>query len=245
MREMEEKPTYEEMEERIRLLEADLTTITGGIAHDFNNILSAILGYTELAMGELPAECRPHRNLREVLIGVDRARKVVKRISAFSRRKPDEGSTPPVYPPETRGSDRPAESSGKPLPQGAENVLLVDDEPSLTRLGKQLLEKMGYQVTAQTDSRSALELIRTDPDRFDAVITDQSMPYLTGTALARELRALRPELPVIICTGNGDRRNEEEARRIGVKAFVLKPYTQSTLAGIVRRVLDGEVLLLP
>lgn len=233
---MEEKPTYEELEERIRLLEADLATFTGGIAHDFNNTLSAILGYTELAMGELPTDCRPYRNLREVLIGVDRARDTVKQIIAFSRRKPDEGSTAPVYPPE---------SSGEPLPQGAENILLVDDEPSLTRLGKQLLERIGYVVTAQTDSRAALELVRGDPGRFDVVITDQSMPDLTGTALARELLALRPELPVIICTGNGDRRHEEEARRTGVKAFVLKPYSERTLAGVVRRVLDNNVLLRP
>jgi DNA-binding NtrC family response regulator len=119
-----------------------------------------------------------------------------------------------------------------------ENVLLVDDEPSLTRIGKQLLERIGYGVTAKTDSRAALELVRGDPDRFDVVITDQSMPDLTGTAFARELLALRPELPVIICTGNGDRRHEEEARRIGVKAFVLKPYSERTLAGIIRRVLD-------
>jgi CheY-like chemotaxis protein len=240
---MEEEPTCEEMEKRIRLLEAERATHADGIVHDLNNILSTILGYAELAMGELPADSRPYRNLEEVLIGVDRARGTVKRIIAFGRPGPGEGSVLPVSPPEDRGSGENAEEREKDLPRGTEDVLLVDDEPSLTRLGKQMLERIGYGVTAQTDSRAALELLRDDPGRFDVVITDQTMPGLTGTALAGELLTLRPELPVIICTGNGDRRHEEEARRVGVKAFVRKPYSERTLADVVRRVLDNKDLL--
>jgi CheY-like chemotaxis protein len=237
---MEGKRTCEEMEERIRLLEAHLSTLAGGIAHDFNNILSAILGYTELAMGELPADCRPYRNLQEVLGGVDRARDTVKRVIAFSRAGAEGESAIPASAPKTGDSGRAAEEVGEDLPRGTERILLIDDEPSLTRLGKQMLERIGYEVTAHTDSRAALELVEADPDRFDAVITDQTMPDLTGTALAGELAALRCELPVIICTGNGDRRHEEEARRVGVKAFVRKPYSERTLADVVRSVLDGE-----
>ena len=235
---MEEKRTCEEMEERIRLLEAHLSTLAGGIAHDFNNILSAILGYTELAMGELPADCRPYRNLQEVLGGVDRARDTVKRVIAFSRAGAEGERAIPASAPATGDSGRAAEDGGEDMPRGTERILLIDDEPSLTRLGKQMLERIGYEVTAHTDSRAALELVEADPDRFDVVITDQTMPDLTGTALAGKLAALRSELPVIICTGNGDRRHEEEARRVGVKAFVRKPYSERTLAGVVRSVLD-------
>lgn len=237
---MKEEPTYEEMKERIRLLEADIAGFGDGIAHDFNNILSAILGYTEMAMGELPADCRPYRNLQEVLNGVDRARDTVKRIIAFSRLRQDEEGSLPASPPEIDVSGSNAEARQEALPQGTEEILLVDDEPSLTSLGKQMLERLGYEVSAQTDSRAALELVRDDPDRFDVVITDQTMPDLTGTALAGELLALRPELPVIICTGNGDRRHEVEARRVGIKAFVRKPYSERTLAAVVRKVLDRE-----
>jgi CheY-like chemotaxis protein len=233
---MKGKPTYEEMEERVRLLEADLASLAGGITHDFNNVLSAILGYTELAMGELPENCRPHQHLREVLGSVDRAREIVKQIPAISRRRPEE----PLPAGITVGYDPDEGSGGEPLPRGVERVLLVDDDQSLTRIGKQLLEKMGYGVTAHTDSQEALEVVRADPDRFDIVITDQSMPSLTGTALAKGLLALRPELPVIICTGNGDCRHEEEARRIGVRAFVQKPYSGRTLGGALRKVLDGK-----
>ncbi len=127
------------------------------------------------------------------------------------------------------------------LPTGDERVLFVDDEQVLADLGKEMLESLGYEVTAKTDSLEALATFRTQPEIFDLVITDMTMPGLTGTALAREVMAIRPNIPVILCTGFSDLIDAERATDTGIREFVMKPYVISNLAKILRKVLEEGV----
>jgi CheY-like chemotaxis protein len=126
------------------------------------------------------------------------------------------------------------------LPSGRERILLVDDEEPLVRLGKLMLEQLGYAVTTQVVSAEALEMFRRDPRQFDLVITDMTMPGLTGDLLAKGLLAIRPDLPIILCTGYSSRISKERAKAIGIRHFVLKPLVVGELARTVRNVLDGQ-----
>ncbi|MBN1615492.1 MAG: PAS domain S-box protein [Deltaproteobacteria bacterium] len=123
-------------------------------------------------------------------------------------------------------------------PSGSERVLLVDDEAAIARLETQMLERLGYQVTFRVSSIEALEAFKASPESYDLVITDMSMPNMTGDRLARELIAVRPDIPVIICTGFSDRMNPDQARAMGIKGFLMKPVVKTELAALVRKVLD-------
>ncbi|MBT8369449.1 MAG: response regulator, partial [Deltaproteobacteria bacterium] len=124
------------------------------------------------------------------------------------------------------------------LATGAEKILFVDDEMTITDLGRKLLERLGYSVTVRTSSVEALEVFRSKPNEFDLVITDMTMPNMTGDRLATELIKIRPGIPIILCTGYSKRISEESAAKIGIKAFVYKPIVIVDLAKTVRRVLD-------
>jgi len=124
------------------------------------------------------------------------------------------------------------------VPQtGKEQILFIDDEKALAVLGQKMLETLGYRVTAVTNSLEALELFRSKAGAFDLVITDMSMPGLTGRELARELVALRPDIPVIMCSGFAEFVNPEQAREAGIREFLMKPYVIGTLAKTIRKVL--------
>ena len=110
----------------------------------------------------------------------------------------------------------------------------------LLEIGGQILEQLGYEVVAKRGSVQALELFRAEPDRFDLVITDMTMPHMTGDKLARELMKIRPQIPIILCTGHSIRVSEEKAKDIGIKAFVMKPLVMRNLAETVRKVLDEK-----
>jgi len=127
---------------------------------------------------------------------------------------------------------------GESLPGGNEKILLVDDEEVLVSLNTLILETLGYQVVGATGSRQALELFRDRPEEFDLVVTDQTMPGMTGEQLARELLSLRPGLPVLLCTGYSSGMYAERAREIGISGLLLKPMKTGELALAVRRVLD-------
>jgi PAS domain S-box-containing protein len=366
-------------------------TLAGGIAHDFNNILSAIMGYSELALIEVPKEKKLYDNVQKVLYASHRAKDLVQQILTFSRKseekkapvqishlvkealkflrssipttieirekiageigiinanptqmyqvimnlctnasyamqkgggilevslknidldshsavqypdidpgkylrltvsdtgkgiapeiierifepyfttkekgvgtgmglsivhgivkdhggmvtvysEPGKGSTFYVYIPLIQEEvKRPEIDEDAPIPTGTEHILFIDDEPALADLGKQMLERLGYEVTSRTSSVKALELFKAQPDRFDLVVTDMTMPNMTGDRLARELMKIRPDIPVIICTGYSERITEEKTKRIGIKALVMKPYVMKDLASIVRKVID-------
>ncbi len=123
---------------------------------------------------------------------------------------------------------------------GNEHILLVDDEKILLELGKVMLERFGYSVTTCGSSLDALEIFQNHPDAFDLLITDQTMPNMTGVDLSRRLLQLRPKLPIVLCTGYSSIVSEERANLLGIKGFALKPLVQKDIAGLIRKVLDGE-----
>ena len=123
---------------------------------------------------------------------------------------------------------------------GTERILFVDDEEVLTELGKGMLEKLGYTVTAVTDSVEALKAFSEDPSRFDLVFTDQTMPEITGIDLAAELFKVRPDIPVILATGYSDAVSQEQATASGIKGYLMKPLSRREIAAEIRRILDEK-----
>lgn len=364
-------------------------TLAGGIAHDFNNILTAILGYTELALATVPKNSRTQRNLQEVMTAGHRAKHLVQQILTFSRqpgpgkrsiplhpivrealkllratipstitiqhsikteasivadptqihqvlinlctnaeyamreeggilhvmledvevteemarvllglqtgpyvrltvRDTGTGMTPEVlermfdpffttkpigegsgmglavvhglvtshggtivadskiskgtkievYLPRAQAPVWDLASDRGPIPVGRETILFVDDEETIVRLGQELLTSLGYAVEVETHSPQALATFKQDPHRFDLVITDQTMPSMTGEMLSRELLRIRPDLPIILCTGFSHIMSAEKAKALGIQAYLMKPLAIRDLAPIVRHVLD-------
>jgi CheY-like chemotaxis protein len=121
---------------------------------------------------------------------------------------------------------------------GKERILFVDDEEVLVHLGKNMLTGIGYEVIERTSSLEALKLFQSSPDRFDLVITDLTMPNMTGIELAQEIMRIRPGIPVILCTGYSEAITPEKAKAIGLKDFIMKPLIKNQLAAAIRRVLD-------
>ncbi|MGB3223563.1 MAG: PAS domain S-box protein [Desulforhopalus sp.] len=128
--------------------------------------------------------------------------------------------------------------SAELIPAGLEHILLIDDEEMLIKMSKVMLERLGYRVTTRMDSNEALATFRTSPKSFDLVITDQTMPGLTGTNLARHMLQIRPDIPIILCTGYSSNVSEEEASSIGIKAYALKPLAKKDIGNLIRKVLD-------
>lgn len=384
-----ERQKLEDQLHQLQKMEA-IGTLAGGIAHDFNNILSAIIGYTELAIAEIKDRKHTKHKLGQVLAAADRAREMIKQILAFSRKgekvqKPillaeivneaikllrstlpttieirskigeklspvtanptqihqvimnictnaahamrenggileitlneieldcdsinkkdlepgwyqqlafgdtghgmnpeiesrifepyfttkkgegtgmglavahgivknhggaitvesefGKGTSFNVFLPVTMSEEIPGIELVEPVPGGTERILYVDDEPSLAEMGKQMLETLGYRVDSRTSSIEALEAFRSDPARFALVVTDQTMPNMTGLQFARELRRIRADIPIILCTGFSESVNEENFRSQGIRAFVMKPIIRKEIAKVIREVLDDK-----
>ena len=369
-------------------------TLAGGIAHDFNNILSAIIGYTELAEYEIPEGSKTREKLKEVLKAGRRAKDLVKQILAFSRqgdqeRKPlqighivkealkllraslpttieirrniepytgiieadptqihqvlmnlctnaahamnnkggmlevgirnvevenedigleypnvppgryvmltirdtghgmsagvverifdpyyttkekgegtglglavvhgivkshggaitvyseiGKGSTFNIYFPAIEKKVEEEKETGEVIHTGHQRILFVDDEPALVDIGKKMLEHLGHEVIIRTSSLEALEAFRNNPDRFDLVISDKTMPQMTGFDLARELKQIRPDIPIILCTGFSDTTDSDKAKAMGISGLVMKPIVMREMAETIKRVSDGKV----
>ncbi len=150
-----------------------------------------------------------------------------------------EGATFHVYLPESRHDSVADLSDEKTVQQGSERILFVDDEEPMTEMGKDMLERLGYHVTAKQRSVEALEIFQEQPDKFDLVITDQTMPGLTGLDLSKKLLQIRPDIPIILCTGYSSQVDEEVAKSHGIKGFSFKPIAKNTIADLIRKVLDG------
>lgn len=132
-------------------------------------------------------------------------------------------------------------ASGTDAPfRGKETILLVDDEPSIVHVGSRILENLGYKVTSRTSSLEALELFRAKPDKFSLVITDMTMPHMTGDKFSIELKKIREDIPIILCTGYSNKMSADIAQDIGINAFTYKPLCQKDLARTVREVLDKD-----
>ena len=163
--------------------------------------------------------------------------------------EPGKGSVFHVYFPLVQEVELLKAVTETPLPRGSEKILFVDDEPSLAGLGKRSLTRLGYDVVSGTSSMEALALFRNDPQKFDLVITDTTMPAMTGDRLAQEIMKVRPDMPIIICTGHSERISEEKAREMGIKAYLMKPLDMRDLAETVRRALgpttEGQMTAKP
>jgi len=123
---------------------------------------------------------------------------------------------------------------------GSERILFVDDEESMVNLNRQRLERLGYQVESTTKPVEALEWFKADPDQFDVIITDMTMPRITGDRLAKEVLEIRPHMPVIICTGYSERMSAKKAAALGVRKYIEKPVDLRNLATALREVLDQK-----
>ncbi|MGB5686699.1 MAG: ATP-binding protein [Candidatus Electrothrix sp.] len=159
-------------------------------------------------------------------------------VSVYS--EPGQGTTFRVYLPQLKEEDKLAEELffvGEENPAGTEHVLVVDDEQTVVDITRYMLMQLGYKVTVETDSPAAWELFAQQPDVFDLVITDMAMPKMSGIELATKILERRPELPVILCTGFSEMVNEEKAKSLGIKAYLMKPVLKSKLAASVRQAL--------
>jgi PAS domain S-box-containing protein len=151
--------------------------------------------------------------------------------------EPGHGTTVEVVFPQIEGRAEAEIQASIALPTGSERILVVDDEASLVEMTTRMLERLGYTVVTATSSREALGLVQAQPDRFDLVITDMAMPEMAGDRLARELLSIRPDIPVILCTGHSDRIDAERAAELGIAGYYMKPFDMKTLATEVRNVL--------
>ena len=384
-REAIERERVEDQLRQAQKMEA-IGTLAGGIAHDFNNILASVIGFTEMAIEDVPDRPLVEKNLRNVLKSGMRARELVKQILAFSRKanyersplsltpivketvqllrasisrtidirvslhstsdtvlaspievqqilmnlatnaslamreggvmeiglhdidfEPPSDEIPPgdyirlmvkdtgtgmspevmkrIFEPfyttrevgkgsgmglavvygivkDLKGTITVESEEGKGstfeviLPKlptdaktdstkpariagGTERVLFVDDEEMLTEWGEATLTRLGYRVTALTDSAEALKAFSSDPALFDLVITDQAMPHMAGAQLVSEILKLRSDIPVILCTGHSETVSPETAKGLGIREFLMKPLVRQELAEAVRRALDG------
>jgi len=126
------------------------------------------------------------------------------------------------------------------IPRGHERILLVDDKKFIIDLLQKILGRLGYGVKAECNPQKALSQFRSTPDAFDLVITDMAMPKITGDVLAVKLMEIRPDIPVIICTGHSSLIDEEKAKQLGIAGFVMKPASTSEMAKTIRQVLDKK-----
>jgi len=153
-----------------------------------------------------------------------------------------EGSVFDVFLPRIADEAVPEITSAVPIQGGDEHILLVDDESMLVEMGHKMLERLGYHVTSMTGSVEALRAFQDQPQVFDLVITDQTMPVMTGSDLARHMLQIRPDLPIILCTGYSNHISEEKARALGIQGFAMKPLVRKEIAVLIRRVLDTAVI---
>lgn len=152
---------------------------------------------------------------------------------------PGDGTVFNIYLPSLSGKDSKTEYIRRTLPTGKEHILFVDDEETLVAASSKILERLGYRVTTGTSAQSVLKLFQKNPHTYDLVITDMTMPDLTGVELAKKLLDIRADIPIILCTGYNHSVSAEQARKIGIRSFVMKPFTKQKIAEAVRMSLSA------
>ncbi len=157
-------------------------------------------------------------------------------ISVVSEK--DKGSIFHVFIPVSKKEQLSENDAADCVLTGKENILFVDDEQILAEMDKRMLERLGYNVTIKSSSLEALTTFHKHHDQFDLVITDQTMPGMTGADLARRMIQIRPDIPIILCTGFSSIISEEGAKSIGIKGFAHKPLTKEDLSKLIRKVLN-------
>ena len=153
--------------------------------------------------------------------------------------EPNNGTTFHVYIPRCDISIEKQESiSIEPVKKGNEHILLVEDEDAVLRMLQQMLKGIGYEVTIQNSGIEALGMFSLQPEKFDLIIIDITMPDITGDLLSKELRNIRPAIPIILLSGFSDMMTEKKAKDIGIQKYLMKPVTRSDLSNTIRSVLD-------
>ena len=154
--------------------------------------------------------------------------------------EPGKGTDVCVVLPMCRGDGAVNKENRENLPRGWERIIFVDDDPSILKATKQRLMRLGYDVDAISSPEEALSLFRSDPEKFDLLITDMTMPRMTGVALSEKVRAIRAEMPIIICTGHSSSIDESLSRHLGIDAYIMKPIDQYEMAKTIRMVFDKK-----
>jgi signal transduction histidine kinase/ActR/RegA family two-component response regulator len=173
-------------------------------------------------------------------MGLSIAHGIIKSYGGFITlsSEPGKGTVFHVFLPVVNKEELPAKEASEQIPVGIERVLFIDDEDVLADMGKNMLERLGYHVTVRKSSLEALETFQNQPDQFDVVITDQTMPGMTGIDLARRMLQIRSDIPIILCTGYSSTISQEKAKSMGIKEFALKPVGKKDIAMLIRKVLD-------
>jgi len=156
-------------------------------------------------------------------------------ITVFSELS--KGSTFSVYLPVVHKENKLEVKTGESLIRGTGTVMVVDDEQSLIVLGREILESLGYKVLGYTDSLEALKMFRENPEKYDLILTDMTMPKMTGMKLAKEILSIRSDIPIILTTGYAEEINEDTVKEAGIKELLLKPFSADKLSQAVNRVL--------
>jgi two-component system, cell cycle sensor histidine kinase and response regulator CckA len=154
--------------------------------------------------------------------------------------EPGKGTTVNVYFPVIPDVEATPDARLDNLPTGNERILFVDDESFLVETGKEMLESLGYHVESMNSSVDALERITSGPEDFDLLLTDLTMPKVTGDVLAYEIKKIRPDIPVIIASGFSSQITPDELKHLGVSGLLMKPFSYEKLAVTVREALDGK-----
>ena len=150
------------------------------------------------------------------------------------------GTTFHVFLPTVDGAAKTAAEQPEPLPTGRERILFVDDEKSLLDLGLDLLGRLGYRVETRASPLDAIEAFRSNPRKYDLVISDMTMPKMAGDEMARQMKAVRPDIPIILCTGFSERIHSGATEAIGISAVLMKPVIYADLAHAVRQAIEAD-----
>lgn len=229
---------------RVVLNEADLINESGMSEGPF---VELIVSDTGVGMDKATVEriFEPYFTTREngkgTGMGLALVHGIVQGCGGFIRveSEPGKGTTFNVYFPVIKEKNVEIKKEQQELlPTGIERILIVDDEEAIIGLYKTTLEKLGYKITAYSSSKKMLEAFRSAPDNFDLIITDQTMPNLPGSELAKKILQIRPNIPIVLCTGYSSMISEKKAKEIGIEKFLMKPVEVKILAKIVREILD-------
>lgn len=211
-----------------------LAAMAGGIAHDFNNILLAIGGNARLAAEDLPADHPAQLSLAEVRAASARAAGIINQILAFSGNEETQKEVVLFDAPAAAGRRL---AASQVLRGEGQSVLYVDDEESLVYLITRVLQRLGYRVAGFTDANEALAAFRSDPAAYEAVVTDLSMPGMSGIEFASQVLSLRPEVPVVMTSGYVRPKDRESVMKTGVRDLLLKPNTVEELGEVLHRLM--------
>ena len=214
-----------------------LSAMAAGIAHDFNNILLAISGNAKLAAEDLPVTHPAQVSLAEVAKASARAAGIINQILAFSGN--EETTKDVVLFHDAAAQNAAAHAPQMPRGEG-QSVLYVDDEESLVYLVTRVLERLGYRVDGYLDPLEALQAFQANPTRYQAVVTDLSMPTMSGIDFARAVLQARPDLPVVMTSGYVRPKDREQVREVGVRELLLKPNTVEELGAVLHRLMQNH-----